>query len=251
MKIGLFTYVHLDEQELLDFNLVYHYIKHYIKHGILPGNITIIPYGYLNFEKNYEKFKDICTHYNVPIYPIENFPYDFITAHNKFLEWQKIDGIKFDWLLKTDIDEFISYGYYTLYEYIYFLIKNEFDCGYGQFVDCIDKENKLKSVERYIDIFEQFPKRTRITRNIVQGNNFKVVVFKYDKIISVGHHYCITENVKIHNSISNKVYHFKWIYNLINRIKINKTRKIFHVHEWATHEISNVESIIQENKLIL
>ena len=251
MKIGLFTYVHLDEQELLDFNLVYHYIKHYIKHGIFPKNITIIPYGYLNFEKNYEKFKDICTHYNVPIYPIENFPYDFITAHNKFLEWQKIDGIKFDWLLKTDIDEFISYGYYTLYEYIYFLIKNEFDCGYGQFVDCIDKENKLKSVERYIDIFEQFPKRTRITRNIVQGNNFKVVVFKYDKIISVGHHYCITENVKIHNSISNKVYHFKWIYNLINRIKINKTRKIFHVHEWATHEISNVESIIQENKLIL
>lgn len=251
MKIGLFTYVHLDEQELLDFNLVYHYIKHYIKHGIFPKNITIIPYGYLNFEKNYEKFKDICTHYNVSIYPIENFPYDFITAHNKFLEWQKIDGIKFDWLLKTDIDEFISYGYYTLYEYIYFLIKNEFDCGYGQFVDCIDKENKLKSVERYIDIFEQFPKRTRITRNIVQGNNFKVVVFKYDKIISVGHHYCITENVKIHNSISNKVYHFKWIYNLINRIKINKTRKIFHVHEWATHEISNVESIIQENKLIL
>ena len=251
MKIGLFTYVHLDEQELLDFNLVYHYIKYYIKHGIFSKNITIIPYGYLNFEKNYEKFKDICTHYNVPIYPIENFPYDFITAHNKFLEWQKIDGIKFDWLLKTDIDEFISYGYYTLYEYIYFLIKNEFDCGYGQFVDCIDKENKLKSVERYIDIFEQFPKRTRITRNIVQGNNFKVVVFKYDKIISVGHHYCITENVKIHNSISNKVYHFKWIYNLINRIKINKTRKIFHVHEWATHEISNVESIIQENKLIL
>ena len=251
MKIGLFTYVHLDEQELLDFNLVYHYIKHYIKHGIFPKNITIIPYGYLNFEKNYEKFKDICTHYNVPIYPIENFPYDFMIAHNKFLEWQKINGIKFDWLLKTDIDEFISYGYYTLYEYIYFLIKNEFDCGYGQFVDCIDKENKLKSVERYIDIFEQFPKRTRITRNIVQGNNFKVVVFKYDKIISVGHHYCITENVKIHNSISNKVYHFKWIYNLINRIKINKTRKIFHVHEWATHEISNVESIIQENKLIL
>ena len=34
MKIGLFTYVHLDEQELLDFNLVYHYIKHYIKYGI-------------------------------------------------------------------------------------------------------------------------------------------------------------------------------------------------------------------------
>ena len=82
------------EQELLDFNLVYHYIKHYIKYGIFSKNITIIPYGYLNFEKNYEKFKDICTHYNVPIYPIENFPYDFMTAHNKFSEWQKIDGIK-------------------------------------------------------------------------------------------------------------------------------------------------------------
>jgi hypothetical protein len=251
MKIGLFTYVHLDEQELLDFNLVYHYIKHYIKHGIFPKNITIIPYGYLNFEKNYEKFKDICTYYNIQIYPIENFPYDFMTAHNKFLEWQKIDGIKFDWLLKTDIDEFISYGYYTLYEYIRFLLKNEFDCGVGCFVDCIDKENKLKIVDKDIDIFEQFPKRYMLTKNVVKGYTYKVVIFKSDKIINVGNHSCITENVKIHNSISNKIYHFKWIYNLIHRIKINKTRKIFNGNEWATHEISNVESIIQENRLIL
>ena len=157
MKIGLFTYVHLDEQELLDFNLVYHYIKYYIKHGIFSKNITIIPYGYLNFEKNYEKFKDICTYYNVPIYPIENFPYDFMTAHNKFLEWQKINGIKFDWLLKTDIDEFISYGYYTLYEYIHFLIKNQFDCGVGCFVDCIDKENKLKNAEEKPQVSPKIP----------------------------------------------------------------------------------------------
>ena len=251
MKIGLFTYVHLDEQELLDFNLVYHYIKHYIKHGIFPKNITIIPYGYLNFEKNYEKFKDICTYYNVPIYPIENFPYDFVAAHNKFLEWQKIDGIKFDWLLKTDIDEFISYGYYTLYEYIHFLLKNDFNCGSGQFVDCLDKENKLKSVDINYDIFEQFPKRCRMTKNIIKGYDGKIVTFKSNQIISIGHHWCFTENNKIHNSISNKVYHFKWIDNLIHRIKINKTRKIFNGYEWATDEIYNVESIIQENKLIL
>ena len=251
MKIGLFTYVHLDEQELLDFNLVYHYIKYYIKHGIFSKNITIIPYGYLNFEKNYEKFKDICTHYNVPIYPIENFPYDFITAHNKFLEWQKIDGIKFDWLLKTDIDEFISYGYYTLYEYIYFLIKNEFDCGYGQFVDCIDKENKLKSVDKDIDIFEQFPKRYMLTKNVVKGYTYKVVIFKSDKIINVGSHLCITENVKIHNSKSNKVYHFKWLSNLKHRLEINKTRNIFDKFDWAEKEINNADSIIYKDTLML
>ena len=167
MKIGLFTYVHLDEQELLDFNLVYHYIKHYIRHNIPNDNITILPYGFHKYESNYEKFKDICTHYNVPIYPIENFPYDFMIAHDKFLEWQKIEGIKFDWLLKTDIDEFISYGYYTLYEYIHFLLKNEFDCGVGCFVDCIDKENKLtrykltKDVSSLISTIGGFPKITK------------------------------------------------------------------------------------------
>lgn len=251
MKIGLFTYVHLDEQELLDFNLVYHYIKHYIKHGIIPKNITILPYGHLNFDKNYEKFKNICEYYNIPIYPIENFPYDFTIAHTKFLEWQKVEGIKFDWLLKTDIDEFISYGCYTLHEYIHFLIKNNFDCGLGRFVDCIDENNRLKSVDKDIDIFEQFPKRYMLTKNVVKGYNYKITVFKSDKIVNVGNHSCITENAKIHNSISNKVYHFKWIENLIHRIKINKTRKIFHGHDWATHEISNVESIIQENKLII
>lgn len=251
MKIGLFTYVHLDEQELLDFNLVYHYIKHYIKHGIIPKNITILPYGHLNFDKNYEKFKNICEYYNIPIYPIENFPYDFTIAHTRFLEWQKVEGIKFDWLLKTDIDEFISYGCYTLHEYIHFLIKNNFDCGLGRFVDCIDENYRLKSVDKNIDIFEQFPKRYMLTKNIVKGYNYKIVVFKSDKIVNVGNHSCITENAKIHNSISNKVYHFKWIENLIHRIKINKTRKIFHGYDWATHEISNVESIIQENKLII
>ena len=90
-----------------------------------------------------------------------------------------------------------------------------------------------------------------LTKNVVKGHTYKVVIFKSDKIINVGNHSCITENIKIHNSISNKVYHFKWIYNLIHRIKTNKTRKIFHGHEWSSHEISNVESIIQENRLIL
>lgn len=89
MKIGLFTYVHLDEHELLDFNLLHHYIKHYINHGIMSKNMTILPYGHLNYEKNYAKFKDICTYYNVPIYPIENFSYDFMIAHNRYLEWAK------------------------------------------------------------------------------------------------------------------------------------------------------------------
>ena len=81
-----------------------------------------------------------------------------------------------------------------------------------------------------------------LTKNVVKGHTYKVVIFKSDKIINVGNHSCITENIKIHNSISNKVYHFKWIYNLIHRIKTNKTRKIFHGHEWSSHEISNVES---------
>jgi hypothetical protein len=251
MKIGLFTYVHLDENELLDFNLLNHYINHYIKLGILPKNITIIPYGYVNFEKNYIKFKDICALYNLPMYQLENFPYDFVTAYNKFLEWQKTDGIKFDWLIKTDIDEFILYGYYTLHEYIHFLIKNEFDCGGGWFVDCIDKEHKLKSVDGDINIFDQFPKRCRITKNIIKACDYKIVIFKSSQIVSLGNHSCITENSKIHTSYSNKVYHFKWIDNIKHRIKINKTRKIFDGFVWAPHEISNTYSMVHADKLIL
>lgn len=251
MKIGLFTYVHLDEQEFLDFNLLHHYIKHYIKHDILPKNITILPYGYLNFEKNYEKFKNICVCYNIPIYPIENFPYDFMIAHNRFLEWQKNEGIKFDWLIKTDIDEFMLYGYYTLHEYTHFLIKNKFDCGGGWFIDCIDNEYKLKSVDKYVNIFEQFPKRCRITKNIIKACDYKIVIFKSNQIISLGNHSCITENSKIHTSYSNKVYHFKWIDNIKYRIKINKTRKIFDGFVWADHEISNTDSIIKEDKIII
>lgn len=251
MKIGLFTYVHLDEQELLDFNLLYHYIKYYIKLGINSSDITILPYGYSNFEKNYEIFKDICMHYNVPIYPIEKFPYDFTIAHNKYLSWQKLNVTKYDWLLKTDIDEFISYGYYKLHEYIFFLEKNEYDCGAGRFIDCIDIQNKLKKVDKNSNIFEQFPKRCMITKNIIKGCDSKIVIFKSDKIVSLGNHGCVDKGLKIHISFSNKVFHFKWIYNLKHRIKINKTRKIFENFVWADHEISNTNSIIKEDKIII
>lgn len=251
MKLGLFTYVHLDETELLDFNLVYQYIKYYINYGILPINITIIPYGYLNYEENYKKFKSICSFYGVPIHPIENFPYDFMIAHNRYLEWQKNIGINFDWLLKTDIDEFISHGYYKPDEYLNFLIKNNFDGGGGWFVDCIDKNHILKNVERDINIFDQFPKRCMITKNIVRACTYKIVIFKSDKYLTVGNHGCSTENVKFHNSISNKVYHFKWISNIKYRIKINKTRTIFNGCDWAEFELSNTDAIIQNNKLIL
>ena len=213
--------------------------------------MTILPYGHLNYEKNYAKFKDICTYYNVPIYPIENFSYDFMIAHNRYLEWQKNESVKFDWLIKTDIDEFMSYGYYKLEEYICFLTKNEFDCGFGLFVDCIDKENRLKPVDKDICIFDQFPKRCMLTKNVVKGCNYKIVIFKPKVFLTLGGHGVVTDNVKIHNSTLNKVYHFKWIDNIKYRIKINKTRKIFEGYDWADHEISNTDAIIQDDKIII
>ena len=100
-------------------------------------------------------------------------------AHNRYLEWQKNECNEFDWLLKTDIDELMSYGYYKLDEYIHFLIKNEFDCGAGGFVDCIDKDHRLKPVNKEFDIFDQFPKRCMLTKNVVKACNYKIVVFKY------------------------------------------------------------------------
>jgi hypothetical protein len=251
MKVGLFTYVHLDEQELLDFNLLHHYIKHYIKHNIPIKNIVIWPYGFYNYELNYKKFKDICNYYSIPIYPIENFQYDFLIAHNKFLEWQMTEGNKFEWLIKTDIDEFISYGYYKLYEYLHYMVKNEFDYASGLFIDCVDKDNKLKNVDINIDIFEQFPKRFMITKNIVNGCPHKMVLFKSNIVPNIGHHQSINNNLKIHNSKSNKVYHFKWLSNLKNRIETNKTRKIFYEFDWGKKEINNTDAIIKGDILLI
>jgi hypothetical protein len=251
MKIGLFTYVHLDEQELLDFNLVYHYIQHYINLGISPKHITILPYGYLNYEKNYERFKSICSYYNVTVYPIENFSYDFMTAHNRFLQWQKSDGIKFDWLVKTDIDEFMSYGYYNIVEYIYFLNKNNYECASGYMVDCLDINHTLKNVDKNTDIFLQFPKRLFLTKKAVKGYNYKIVTFKPNRIVDLGHHSCIDGCMKIHYQTMNRVYHFKWLYNLKQRLENNKKRKIFENYTWSNEEISNTLSIVVGDKIII
>jgi len=251
MKIGLFTYVHLDESELLDFNLLDHYIRYYIKQGVLPIDINILPYGYDKFKYNYDLYKSICAYYDVPIYSIENYHYDFVYAHNKFLDWQKTIGIKYDWLIKTDLDEFMSYGCYTLVEYVYFLSKNKYDWAAGHLIDCIDVNHKLKPVDKSTDIFLQFPKKMLLTQKIIKGCSHKVVAFKSKCTVNIGHHYCIDQNVLVHYKTSNMVNHFKWLSNMSDRIIMNKTRKMYENHTWAIGEIDRTQSIISQGKLIL
>jgi hypothetical protein len=49
----------------------------------------------------------------------------------------------------------------------------------------------------------------------------------------------------------NRVYHFKWLYNLKQRLENNKKRKIFENYTWSNEEISNTLSIVVGDKIII
>jgi len=101
------------------------------------------------------------------------------------------------------------------------------------------------------DIFLQFPKRLFLTKKAVKGYNYKIVTFKPNRIVDLGHHSCIDGCMKIHNQTMNRVYHFKWLYNLKQRLENNKKRKIFENYTWSNEEISNTLSIVVGDKIII
>ena len=244
MKIHLFSILCLDENEYPDLNLYRHFIDYYKQLGIESNNFTIIPCGVDDYEKNFKEFQKINTANNIPNRNLISKKYDIFEAHKILLNWQEtINGE--DWVLFPDPDEFNNYGRFNnILECAEFLEKNNFYVLRGEFEDRVAEDLVLHKVQYPENLFNQFPKRTNITKHIIEASWAKILLSKAKIELRIGHHDPVWNFEKNRLAILNevernsreywkpapiltpkiyqtdfKVCHFKWVESLIYRLK--------------------------------
>ena len=188
MNIHLFSMMCLDENEYPDFDLYKHFIDYYKQLGIESNNFTIIPCGVSKYENNLKEFQKINTVNDIPNRNLISKKYDIFEAHKILLKWQEIIDRE-DWVLSPDPDEFNKYGHFSnIIECATFLEKNNFYILQGEFEDRIAEDLVLHKVQYPENLFNQFPKRTNITKHIIGATSHKILLSKAKIELRIGHH---------------------------------------------------------------
>jgi hypothetical protein len=271
MKIYLFSMLCLDENEYPDLNLYRHFIDYYKKLGIESDRFTIIPCGGNRYEKNLEEFQKINTANNIPNHNLISKKYDIFNANEILLKWQKkID--KEDWVLFPDPDEFNNYGGFDdILTCAKFLEENNYYALEGEFEDRVANDLILHKVQYPKNLFNQFPKKTNITKRIITASWKKILLSKAKVELRVGHHFVIWNSKKSRPAFlgevqyrgdeywkwppvpasyvyqSNlKVCHFKWTESLIHRLQNPNKHK--NLYSMFNKDREKTKSIITNNK---
>jgi hypothetical protein len=126
------------------------------------------------------------------------------------------------WYIPVDLDEFI---YIENNDHILRLQKQcvDTDAKYvtGFLVDRLCVENTIKpKIDPDTLITDQFPVKSYITRNIMSGCVYKVLLASPDISVSAGHHWPIYKDNKKATHLSLKdsvlpIYHYKWFGNIL------------------------------------
>ena len=244
MKIHLFSILCLDENEYPDLNLYRHFIDYYKQLGIESNNFTVIPCGVDNYENNLKEFQKINTVNNIPNRNLISKKYDIFESHKLLLKWQETVDRE-DWVLFPDPDEFNTYGQFNnILDCARFLEENNFYILQGEFEDRVTEDHVLHKVRYPENLFNQFPKKTNITKHIIRASWNKILLSKAKIEVRIGHHDPVwnfkenraaffnevernsDEYWKLPPEQTSNIYqtdfkacHFKWTESLIHRLK--------------------------------
>jgi len=268
MKIYLFSYIRLNEEEQSDLNLYRHFLDYYINLGIIPKNIFILPYGDKNYKNNFEEFQQINESKRVPNQKLITECYNYVKSHDEYVNWCKNIN-RSDWVIKCEMDEFYDYGQFcTVREAATFLQKNKYVGLRGKMIDCLADDHTLPEVSYPEDLFNQFPKTVRLTELIIRSNINKVMLNKAYVELMIGHHefeytnWKKTEDTMVYTTTWSKkkivcheqptyiAYHFKWIKNLTQRVKLNKKRNLTGQSDFNEDNLT-VSDFLEKDKINL
>lgn len=199
-------------------NLLSHFLKHYHNLGIVD-----FYFGIHGGESN----------------PVWNRIETFNKWNLRIKKWKSYDGqingykegdserflksqvSENDWYIPTDLDEFHSIGEYKKFGDLIESCKNEnADFVYADIIDRITKDGSIPLiVDPHVDIFRQFPIRSRITKPLLDAWDGKVILAKQSVELYDGHHYPKGfENPETFTlkefSKKFEIDHFKWFGNL-------------------------------------
>lgn len=214
MREGIYTICNVYNFSNREKQLLPHFVKHY-RDKLQSSIIFCTPAENKEFHKYCE------------INKLEYKVFDTFDTHKPLgtQDSQRINSIKDKigcWYMPVDLDEFVS-------------IKDPDQLARLQ-KECVDTEAQYvagfladrvcseKCIKQEIDtnslIENQFPVRAVITRNIMKGCIYKVLLSSPDISVSPGHHWPIYKDNKKATHLSLKgsvlpIYHYKWFGNVL------------------------------------
>jgi hypothetical protein len=149
-----------------------------------------------------------------------------------------------EWHAMADIDEF--------YEYPMPLAElteaaTEANCIVGEFVDRVALDGSLPPVKSNIELSEQFPARTCLTRSLLQSENRKVMLCRGEQALSGGHHYMLKEKIFIRQGF---VHHYKWNSEVIKHLTAKKGASARQLHESYALQMRKFIEYIEQHERI-
>ena len=194
--------------------LLPHFVNHY--RSKLETQIVFCT-SHTNIE-----FHHYCDANNLEYISFDNFDSNLPLGSQDSLRINHTKNIKKSWYIPIDLDEFISIeNKKHLLDLKQQCLTSSAKYVTGYLVDkiCADKNIKPQ-IDVEISIQTQFPQTFLITRNIMDGCIYKVLLASPDIDVSPGHHWPVFQNNKkaTHLALAKnrfQIYHYKWFGDIL------------------------------------
>jgi hypothetical protein len=192
-----------------DARLLGHFLKHYDRAGVTEYFIATAP----RFAHIVESHKSWCT---ITVYEELDVADSWLGGTSAVSEMRKIHHGDDEWVIIVDLDEFIEFGE-RIQQVVSAAEDENANVVRGIMYDRFARSGELIDFEPSSDLSKNYPVRSRFTRDIMQGTDFKGVLIK-GKLKGVpegGHHGFIGERIF---SKELEISHYKWNARAIDRV---------------------------------
>lgn len=195
----------------LDASILPHFLRHYSELGITAFHFAIN--RRLNPDID-EQVRTLARGYPVHIdavYDVDDVT-SVVARHLNTIRQTRAAAD--DWISVVDLDEFYELDR-PLDELLATCDAHGHDHIVGRFIDRLATDGSFPALRPEPSLFEQYPLRRRLTRNLLHGNDVKVVIHKARCEIIRGHHRI--GGGRAAAPVELAVNHFKWKAGVVER----------------------------------
>jgi len=249
-SVKLICCIGVGEQELYSPALLHHFVHYYLGLGILPENFLLTLHA-PSEEQNLGQATDYLGRFNIKASDHllgEHDCYKFYDQNYKLMARCSAH----DWIILVDFDEFLVVPA-SLPEFVREIEASGCNLVMGVLVDRLAPNGRLTPIKVGSPIWDQFPEKFKVTRDIVKGFDQKTCIFRNVMQPNLGHHLVSksTVPIKVFSQVLN-VHHFKWDVTLPTRLKksLERFRKNPARYWWAG-EVERLLARITDDHLSL
>jgi hypothetical protein len=218
-----------------DYDILPHFMRHYKDIGV--DEFLIILHVISDDLGKLEYCQKILRDFGVKEKKIWRDDYDPVLHTSLLMKLNKEYAETEDWVLTIDIDEFHEYCC-DLRKIIAYCEERNINFISGNFVDRLTEDGKIVDINNKTDLFESFPVKSEVFRNVFHGCHWKVMIHKCYIDLIPGQHFVKDSDTYVPISFPEvfSVNHFKWRGDLIENNSYRS--KIFNKNKdkWDKHK---------------